>query len=45
MQDVEQSRETEEEKDYKDSVIEILEEIRDQELLIKIYTFIKTWLE
>lgn len=30
---------------YKEKIIEMVEEIDNQELLIKIFTFIKTWLE
>lgn len=31
--------------DIKKLIIEMVEKINDMELLIKIYTFIKTWLE
>ncbi len=31
--------------DYKKMIMEMLQTIENQELLIKIYTFIKSWLE
>ncbi len=30
---------------YKEKIIELLNKIEDKMLLVKIYTFIKTWLE
>lgn len=30
---------------YKDEIICLVRKIKDEELLIKIYTFIKSWLE
>lgn len=34
-----------EKENYKEKIIEMVEEIEDSEILIKIFIFIKTWLE